>query len=959
MKVKNRAISLLLSAALLCVPVSVLAEDIETNDLNMVNEVDASDASEGQRYQDYLSQFPDAAYPAVEVLAPAANAAVTNGEIKAEYEGKQQVVTIDETGEVSFTVNVAEEGFYSLSLTYNSVLSKFSDYRFMVLIDGQLPHELAQSVCLRKVWRDTELDENGDFIKNGKNDIDPEQEEVLRWQTEYFYDVDGRTQNPMSFYFSAGSHTVTLQFDRGNIAVYELKLSNPAQVKTYEEALRDWEAQGVQRVEGVDPILIECEKMDSKSSASIRPTTERSSAATSPQDPAAMLFNCIGEDQSFSSAGEWVSYKVTVQKEGLYHLGFRAKQNFVRGIRCGRELWINGEIQYEDLKNINFAYDSGFYLKTIDTDSERLVYLKSGENTLTIRVNAQYADIRNLIMGVVSDANALYRDIIMITGVNPDEYNDYQLDRIMPGLMDQLRQFSRRLDDIMNQLLSSGFQKGGEIVSVEQFKTVVDSFIEKPETIPLRLEPYISAISTLSSFYYTLGSQPLCLDYLLIYPDGAVLPEVNYGFFTNVAYLFRQYIATYFEDYNQIGNAGGEEALNVWINMGRDQAEIIKKLVENDFSPNYGVDVTVNLVQQALIPATLSGDGPDISLFTTSIDTINLAVRNTLTDLSSFSDFEDVADRFQDNSVELYTYNDQVFGLPVTEAFYMMFYRKDILDELDIKVPDTWQEFNNALVTLQRNNLTVGIPSPDSEVDASTGGVQFAMFETLLMQNDASYYGDHWWTSGLSSPDALNAFKQITDFYSKYSVPSSFDFYSRFRTGEMALAIQRYSAYNQLMIAAPEIRGLWKMAPIPGTVKEDGTIDRSMSAVGTSAIMFQKTKNQEAGWQFLKWFTSAEIQSEYGRQVELQLGTGARPETANIEAFSELPWSQQEKEMLLTQWENLKIMPLTPVSYYVNRNVTNAFRKVVYQGDNSRETLNYYNSLIEREMARKRSQIKE
>ena len=77
MKVKNRAISLLLSAALLCVPVSVLAEDIETNDLNMVNEVDASDASEGQRYQDYLSQFPDAAYPAVEVLAPAANAAVT------------------------------------------------------------------------------------------------------------------------------------------------------------------------------------------------------------------------------------------------------------------------------------------------------------------------------------------------------------------------------------------------------------------------------------------------------------------------------------------------------------------------------------------------------------------------------------------------------------------------------------------------------------------------------------------------------------------------------------------------------------------------------------------------------------------------------------------------------------------------------------------------------------------
>ncbi len=57
------------------------------------------------------------------------------------------------------------------------------------------------------------------------------------------------------------------------------------------------------------------------------------------------------------------------------------------------------------------------------------------------------------------------------------------------------------------------------------------------------------------------------------------------------------------------------------------------------------------------------------------------------------------------------------------------------------------------------------------------------------------------------------------ELYSSYGLDREFCFYSRFRTGEMVLSIQPYNTYNQLASAAPEIRGLWKMAPVPITVQ--------------------------------------------------------------------------------------------------------------------------------------------
>lgn len=83
----------------------------------------------------------------------------------------------------------------------------------------------------------------------------------------------------------------------------------------------------------------------------------------------------------------------------------------------------------------------------------------------------------------------------------------------------------------------------------------------------------------------------------------------------------------------------------------------------------------------------------------------------------------------------------------------------------------------------------------------------------LLMQNGGAVYNEALTATRLTEQAAVDAFTQWTEFYIKHSLPLTFDFFNRFRTGEMPIGIAAYTTYNQLTAAAPEIAGLWAMAP--------------------------------------------------------------------------------------------------------------------------------------------------
>ena len=190
-----------------------------------------------------------------------------------------------------------------------------------------------------------------------------------------------------------------------------------------------------------------------------------------------------------------------------------------------------------------------------------------------------------------------------------------------------------------------------------------------------------------------------------------------------------------------------------------------------------------------------------------------------------------------------------------------------------------------------------------------------------------------------------------------YTLPQTYDAANRFRLGETPLLLADYSLYNTLQVFAPEIASLWGIEKIPGTADSSGTVSRANSGSGVCSMILAKNDDVEASWKFLRWWTSAEVQSAYGTEIENVLGASARYPTANLEAVRELPWSATDYQKLVEQREELIGIPQVPGSYFISRHLTNAFRSVVLLGDNYRNTLSEENISINKELERKRLEI--
>ena len=467
-------------------------------------------------------------------------------------------------------------------------------------------------------------------------------------------------------------------------------------------------------------------------------------------------------------------------------------------------------------------------------------------------------------------------------------------------------------------------------------------------------------ITSVSSFVNQYREQPLEVDMIEVATSDQDFTSCDKSFFGSLGFGFKGFIGSFFEDYNALSDED-ESAMECWVMLGRDNAEALQQLISSEYNPTAKTKINLKLVQGGIVEATFAGKGPDLALFMGGDFPIQLAARGVLTDLTTFSDFDEVKTRFADDATVLYQYNGGTYGLPCDQTFPMLFYRSDILSEYDIDPAtdlNTWDGLLNCLPTLQRNYLEVGLILP---VMTSTGGTTQVSaitepgntFAMLLLQQGLNYYNDEQTKTTFDTQEAVNAFDTWTKFYTTYSFQQTYDAFTRFRTGDMPVVIQNYTFYNQLSVAAPEIKGCWGFQPVPGTVQEDGTINHAANSNGSGAIIFTKAADQEGAWDFIKWFTSTDAQVKYGNNIESILGTMGRYATANEEALQQLSWTTSEVNLLLDQLNSQVEIPIIPASYGVTRNVMNAFRAVVNDYDNARDTLFWYNKDINDEITRK------
>lgn len=945
---------IVLPVLLLLLPVSALAANGQADG---VQEIDSalSGFYRENTYENYIARYQDMPQPSVQVTIPAASfTSKSEAETRVmDFQGEKNVLEwTNQKGWVEWTVDVPETGVYNLAMKYYPVEGKRRDIEVELAIDGRVPFEGAMKILFNRVWKDA----SGMKRDNRGNDIAPEQIEAPMWREADFKDTEGLYNDAYRFYFRKGSHTLRLTCIREPITIACLKLYNKEPLRRYRDMAEENPDAGLQAA-GEILVKQQAEASYIKSDPTLHPIYDRSGPATEPYDVSKIRLNTIGSE-NWKYPGQWITWQVTVPEDGFYKMGIKYRQNSVRGFFTSRRIYIDGEIPFSEMQNVQFPYDSRWKLKILGGEEPWLFYLAKGTHEITMEVTlGDMAQTLRVIEESVYQLNYLYRKIIMVTGVSPDPYRDYYLDREIPGLVDRFRETGAVLSQEAKRLESLTGHRGSEAVLLERMSEQLYSLAEEPDTIGERLERYKSNVSALAAWILEVKEQPLELDYLVLASPGTELPRPDAGIFSSILYHLEAFVVSFFEDYNSIGNTyDSKKSVEVWIGTGRDQAQVLKGMIDELFTPGTGISVNLKLAPGALMQATMAGKGPDVALNVGRGEPVNLAMRGAAADLSRFEDFDRVSERFFENAMLPYDYLGGCYALPETQSFHMMFYRKDIFNELGISPPQTWEELYRIYPVLQRNNMEIGLPYEmiTAEQLIYTGMGAQTVFPSLLFQLGGDFYsGDHRATA-LHEPSAIKAFTEWTSFYTQYKFPYDYNFYNRFRTGEMPLGIQSYLTYSFFAVAAPEIRNLWEMVPIPGTRREDGSIDRTESASGTACIILDTARDRNAAWEFLKWWTGAEIQSRYGRELEAVMGPAARYNTANLEAFADIAWSEKEYANLMEQWKQVREIPEIPGGYYTARNIDNAFRQVVFSGENEREALYYWGGDTDKEILRKR-----
>lgn len=970
-------------------------------------------------------------------------------------------------GEVTWKVNVEEAGFYNLKLNYFTITGYSSSIERKLKINGQVPFEGADSFTFSRVWKDADasFDEDGNFkVDTNGNDLKPQQVEVYTFRESYFKDDMGYTTEPYMFYLEAGENTITLASIKEPMIIDQISVVSVVETPTYETYLENLKATyGEPSLKKQTTGPIQAEKATYKSSPTLYAITDRSSSNTTPFSLKVTKKNAIGGNQ-WKVLGDWISWEFSVPENGYYNISMRARQNLVRGMYSSRIAYISenqgaNQVLFDELNDVQFSFSSDWQNVTLGNGKEDyLFYFEKGKSyTFTMEVTlGAYAPLIERIQSTIDELSRTYREIVSYTTTSPDKNRDYELTAKFPHLIENLTNYYLDLKDVSEsiaEISGGGSDKTGVI---DAMVTQLETFISKPRSITQKLSSFSNNISSLGTLLTQLRELPLAIDYIEVHTPDIELPKANEGFFRKMWNGICSFVLSFFIDYSTIGDTieneteEQNESIEVWMTLGRDQANVVRNLIDTTFTKETGIKVNLKLTgADVLLKATLAGIGPDVALNVDSSLPVNYALRNAVYDLTNFDDFWDTVYALPDNTTDISSamayenvyhasslrqfqfysitnadieaankgdanakakvdayyavqdYCDQqgikkedlfdsstytkeelqnnikgIYALPEKQIFMVMFVRDDIFEENgwnDILFKDpvtgeysddvvTWDSVIDLVAKLQTKQLQFYLPVNDAGANALN-----PVFVSMLYQNGGELYTNDNKETGLMSDSAMRSFEYWTEFYTLYSFPKSASFVNRFRSGEMPIGIAYYETYNTLSVFAPELKGKWSFHLIPGTYNEEtGKVDHTSTASGTGAVIMKqsnklsdakKQAKYDASWSFLKWWTGAEAQAQFGREMEGILGSAARHATANVKAFQSLAWPQSDLDKLMLQWSQVHEMPQVAGSYIIGREVENAYREVVNNYYNAKETLVEYCGNINDEINRKRKEF--
>ena len=749
------------------------------------------------------------------------------------------------------------------------------------------------------------------------------------------------------FKLKSGDNKITISSVQGDVKIASLTLIQDGKLISYNDYFKG-------EVEDSTYVTTyEAEDYVSKNSSSIQKGSS-SDVNVTPFSTYRNKLNVIG-DSSFNEAGNRVDYTVDVLKEGYYYITVKALQT-EKNTTSYRTIYINDTVPFLEAYQIPFSYDSSWQNVTLGAldGTPYAFYLNKGVNKISFEVNVSKMRVINEKLSKLStEMNQLGLEVTRVTGNSTDSEIDWDMSEHFPNIEQTFANWIKEINEILAYLKNANGYEGKSYLTsdISTALSNIEKLANDINKLPTRLTLLSSGSSCaaqyLSNQISSVTTSSVTFDKFYIHGSKAKLSKAKANGFKTM-WVKTKRLLNSFVDQNYVSES--KDALKVWTARSRQYCNVLQKMVDDDFTKKTGIKVDIELLadESKILLANAANEAPDVVTGVSTWIPNEYGMRGAILNLREFADYKDVIKSYTNEQLIPLTYDDKLFGIPETENFYVLFYRKDILENLNLSVPNTWNDVIDMLPVLERFGMQFYIP-----LSSSSSSKSYDSTAPFIWQFNGDLYNLDTLTSGVDNENTIQALQFMTDLYREYSLPYQVSsFFNYFRYSSMPIGIADYGTYLQLLNAATEISGLWGISVVPG-IEIDGHVNRYMSGAQQASMIFNKTDKKNEAWEFVKWWSSKETQLTYSQKMINTYGKKYLWNTANMDAFKELSWDTHDKKVILEQWSYLKEVAKIPGSYIIEREISNIYNQVVFQDKNLRSTVSDSVIKMNKEIRRK------
>ena len=877
-------------------------------------------------------------------LTRAASPANTGGTL---YEGEW--VSFDKEAAVSVFVSEKEMFEASQSRSYSFSITEEGDY-FVILkyktendliIKNDLTVEIGGQSCVSQIyslWKDESKQYGTDRYGN---ESPARQISANKDVTDYVRNLSSADKSPFVYTLTKGEQMLTITNGDEPLALKGIYV-----LKAYEKKNKI----PPNAPKGSDFIVIEGEDYSIKSDSYIRGGAFRNEALY-PYDYRVKKINAL-DGGSFRTAGQKVSYGFEVKQAGVYYIGFRYSQTVKEGLESCANIEIDGEFPAKEHSGIGFSHTkTGFANMTVSEG----VYLEKGFHTIAVMLDAgPVQESLEKLSGIMAELSELGLEIKKLSGSIAAEAREWNVEDYLPGVTQLLTQKADELNALYEDLGTLQEKSPAAAVNAKLAVSNLKKLVGEPKKLPQKLsllnEGSGSATQLIADLIDILKDQSVSIDRLYVYDGETPLPAAQSGWIEGFLNSSKRFFYTLFK--GRTDAKPQEDELVVWMNRPIHYMELLQTMCDTGFTQETGIKVRIALMpgEQKLVLSNAADTAPDAVLGLGVNVPYDLGIRGAVADLRQFPDFaEYIKKEYNQELLTPYIHENKIFGVTETQEFYVLCYRKDILDKLSLKPPQTWDDVAAMMPVLRRNSM-------DFYLQLSGWSGTKPLYTTLpfIVQAGGTLYSKDGIRPDINSKESVKGFETLVNLYRLYNVPVNVvSFYNSFRYGQIPVGIASFTDYVKIKNAAPEIANLWEIALSPGTKDENGNINRGTTAASGACAIMENSDKKEQAWEFLKWWLQSETQIEFSNALQTTFGPEYLWNSANEAAFESLSFPKEDKAVIKEQWAQTKEIRRHPALYSVERALSDAWMQAVLSGKPPRIALDNASSAAGREFTRK------